>query len=36
VKNAIRAAFTASQHRVNEHIQRSLARILAQASSGPS
>ena len=35
VKNAIRAAFTASQHRVNEHIQRSLARILAQASSGP-
>jgi glycerol-3-phosphate acyltransferase PlsX len=36
VKNAIRAAFTASQHRVNEHIQRSLARILAQASSGQS
>jgi glycerol-3-phosphate acyltransferase PlsX len=36
VKNAIRAAFTASQHRVNEHIQRSLARILAQAASGQS
>jgi glycerol-3-phosphate acyltransferase PlsX len=34
VKSAIRAAFTASQHRVNEHIQRSLARILAQASAG--
>jgi glycerol-3-phosphate acyltransferase PlsX len=36
VSNGIRAAFTASQHGVNEHIQRSLARLLSQASSGPS
>jgi len=36
VKNAIRAAFTASQHGVNKHIQDSLARLLAQASSGQS
>jgi len=36
VKNAIRAAVTASEHRVNEHIQSSLARLLAQANSGPS
>jgi glycerol-3-phosphate acyltransferase PlsX len=34
VKNAIRTAFTASEHRVNEHIQRSLARLLSQAPSG--
>jgi glycerol-3-phosphate acyltransferase PlsX len=31
VSSAIRAAFTASEHRVNEHIQESLARLLTQA-----
>jgi len=36
VANAIRAAFTASQHGVNEHIQQSLARLLSQADSGSS
>jgi glycerol-3-phosphate acyltransferase PlsX len=36
VKNAIRAAVTASEHRVNEHIQTSLARLLSQAASDPS
>jgi glycerol-3-phosphate acyltransferase PlsX len=36
VKNAIRAAVTASEHGINEHIQRSLARLLSQASSGSS
>jgi glycerol-3-phosphate acyltransferase PlsX len=36
VKNAIRAAVRASEHGVNEHIQNTLARLLTQASSGPS
>jgi glycerol-3-phosphate acyltransferase PlsX len=31
VKNAIRAAFTASEHRVNVRIQQSLSRLLSQA-----
>ena len=35
VKNAIRAALTASEHGVNQHIQSSLARLLSQASPGP-
>jgi len=35
VKNAIRAALTAHQHGVNQHIQRFLARLLSQASPGP-
>ena len=34
VKNAIRAALTAGEHGVNEHIQRSLARLLSQTSPG--
>jgi glycerol-3-phosphate acyltransferase PlsX len=36
VKNAIRAAVTASEHGVNQHIQQSLARLLSQASPGQS
>jgi glycerol-3-phosphate acyltransferase PlsX len=35
VKNAIRAALTAHQHGVNQHIQRFLARLLSQTSPGP-
>jgi glycerol-3-phosphate acyltransferase PlsX len=34
VASAIRAAFTASEHRVNEHIQESLGRLLSQATDG--
>jgi len=33
VRSAIRAAFTASEHRINVHIQDSLARLLSQAAS---
>ena len=33
VRSAIRAAFTASEHGINVHIQKSLARLLSQAAS---
>jgi glycerol-3-phosphate acyltransferase PlsX len=34
VASAIRVAFTASEHRVNEHIQESIGSLLSQASNG--
>ena len=34
VSSGIRAALTASEHRVNEHIQEALGRLLSQASNG--